>query len=75
MLALGRLASRAAWSCASTGPGGSRSAPLMGLLPRAARRSKRLGAVLLYVGLALALAASVLYVRDGRRQVRAAQRG
>ena len=30
-----------------------------------------LGEVLLYVGLALALAASVLYVRSGLRQLRA----
>ncbi len=49
----------------STGRGGSRSAPLMGAFFFAMVGLEALGEVLLYVGLALALAASALYVRDG----------
>ncbi len=47
-------------------PGRLSVAPLMGAFFFAMVGLEGLGAVLLYVGLALALAASVLYVRDGR---------
>lgn len=47
-------------------PGRLSVAPLMGAFFFAMVGLEGLGAVLLYVGLALALAASALYVRDGR---------
>ncbi len=47
-------------------PGRLSVAPLMGAFFFAMIGLEGLGTVLLYVGLALALAASVLYVRDGR---------
>jgi cardiolipin synthase (CMP-forming) len=50
-------------------PGRISVAPLMGGFFFAMVGLETLGAVLLYIGLALALTASVLYVRDGRRQL------
>jgi cardiolipin synthase len=53
-------------------PGRLAVAPVMGALFFAMVGLPRLGEVLLYLGLALALLASALYVRDGLRQVRSA---
>ncbi len=52
-------------------PGRLAVAPVMGSLFFAMTGLRSLGDGLLYVGLALALAASGLYVRSGRRQLRA----
>ena len=75
MLALGRYGLARGVELRINWPGRLSVAPLMGAFFFALVGLEGLGAVLLYVGLVLALAASVLYVRDGRRQVRAAGRG
>jgi phosphatidylglycerophosphate synthase len=71
MLALGRYGLARGVELRINWPGRLSVAPLMGAFFFAMVGLEGLGAVLLYVGLALALAASVLYVRDGRRQARA----
>jgi phosphatidylglycerophosphate synthase len=75
MLALGRYGLARGVELRINWPGRLSVAPLMGAFFFAMLGLEGFGAVLLYVGLALALAASVLYVRAGRRQARAAQRG
>ena len=65
MLALGRYALKRGVELRINWPGRLSVAPLMGAFFFAMVGLEELGAVLLYVGLALALAASALYVRDG----------
>ena len=55
-------------------PGRLAVAPVLGSMFFAMAGLEGLGEVLLYVGLALALTATVLYVRDGTRRLRAAER-
>jgi cardiolipin synthase (CMP-forming) len=69
MLALGRYGLARGVELRINWPGRLSVAPLMGAFFFAMIGLEGLGAILLYVGLALALTASVLYVRDGRRQV------
>jgi CDP-diacylglycerol--glycerol-3-phosphate 3-phosphatidyltransferase len=75
MLALGRYGLAHGVELRINWPGRLSVAPLMGAFFFAMLGLEGFGAVLLYIGLALALAASVLYVRDGQRQARASQRG
>jgi CDP-diacylglycerol--glycerol-3-phosphate 3-phosphatidyltransferase len=75
MLALGRYGLARGVELRINWPGRLSVAPLMGAFFFAMVGLEGLGAVLLYIGLAFALAASALYVRDGRRQARAAQHG
>ena len=65
---------RAGWSCASTGRGGSAVGPVMGSFFFAMVGLQTVGEVLLYIGLALALMATVLYARSGRQLQRATAR-
>ncbi len=74
MLALGRYGLARGVELRINWPGRLSVAPLMGAFFFAMIGLEGLGAVLLYVGLALALAASALYVREGRRAVRAGRR-
>jgi CDP-diacylglycerol--glycerol-3-phosphate 3-phosphatidyltransferase len=69
MLALGRYALARGVELRINWPGRLSVAPLMGAFFFAMVGLEGFGAVLLYIGLVLSLAATVLYVRDGRRQV------
>jgi phosphatidylglycerophosphate synthase len=69
MLVLGRYGLSRGVELRINWPGRLSVAPLMGAFFFAMVGLEGLGAVLLYVGLVLALVASVLYVRDGRRQM------
>lgn len=71
MLALGRYGLAHGVELRINWPGRLSVAPVMGAFFFAMIGLEGLGEVLLYVGLALALTATVLYLRDGRRQVRA----
>jgi cardiolipin synthase len=73
MLALGRYGLARGVELRINWPGRLSVAPLMGAFFFAMVGLEGLGTVLLYVGLALALGASVLYVRDGRTQARRAR--
>jgi cardiolipin synthase (CMP-forming) len=70
MLLLGRYGQTRGVELRINWPGRISVAPLMGALFFAMVGLEALGAILLYVGLALALAASALYVRDGLAQLR-----
>ncbi|HEY3828944.1 MAG TPA: CDP-alcohol phosphatidyltransferase family protein [Solirubrobacteraceae bacterium] len=70
MLALGRYGLARGVELRINWPGRLSVAPLMGAFFFAMVGLEAFGAVLLYIGLALALAATVLYVRDGARQAR-----
>jgi cardiolipin synthase len=69
MLALGRYGLARGVELRINWPGRLSVAPLMSAFFFALVGLEALAAVLLYSGLALALVASALYVRDGRRQV------
>jgi CDP-diacylglycerol--glycerol-3-phosphate 3-phosphatidyltransferase len=71
MLALGRYGMTRGVELRINWPGRLAVAPVMGALFFAIAGLETLGEVLLYVGLALALLASGLYVRSGLQQVRA----
>jgi cardiolipin synthase (CMP-forming) len=70
MLALVRFGMRRGIDLRINWPGRLAVAPVLGSLFAAMVSLHTLALVLLYVGLALALAATVLYVRDGLRQLR-----
>jgi cardiolipin synthase len=72
MLLLGRAALARGVELRINWPGRLAVAPVMGGLFFPMTGLGGLGEVLLYVGLALALTATALYVRDGRRALRAA---
>ena len=75
MLALGRYGLARGVELRINWPGRLAVAPVMGAFFFAMVGLGRLGEVLLYIGLALALVATVLYVRDGgSRQLRASAR-
>jgi cardiolipin synthase (CMP-forming) len=69
MLALGRYGLSRGVELRVNWPGRLSVAPLMGGIFFALAGLEEFGAVLFYVGLALSLTATALYVRDGRRQV------
>ena len=69
MLALGELALRRGVELRINWPGRLAVAPVMGSFFFAMAGLQTLGRVLLYVGLALALLASLLYVRSGLRML------
>ncbi len=69
MLVLGRYGLSRGLELRINWPGRLSVAPLMGAFFFAMVGLEGLGAILLYIGLALALAATVLYVRDGARQL------
>jgi cardiolipin synthase (CMP-forming) len=71
MLALGRYGMTRGVELRINWPGRLAVAPVMGALFFAIAGLETLGEVLLYVGLALALLASGLYVRSGLQQLRA----
>jgi cardiolipin synthase (CMP-forming) len=71
MVALGRYGLKRGVELRINWPGRISVAPLMGALFFAMTGLGTLAEVLLYVGLALALVASALYVRSGRAQLRA----
>jgi cardiolipin synthase len=71
MVALGRHGLKRGVELRINWPGRISVAPLMGALFFAMAGLGGLAEVLLYVGLALALVASALYVRSGRDQLRA----
>lgn len=71
MLALGRYALARGLELRINWPGRLAVAPVMGALFFPMTGLGGLGEVLLYVGLALALTATALYLRDGRRALRA----
>jgi cardiolipin synthase (CMP-forming) len=71
MLVLGRYAQKRGVELRINWPGRLAVAPVMGGLFFPMAGLPKLGEVLLYVGLGLALAATALYIRDGRRQLRA----
>jgi cardiolipin synthase (CMP-forming) len=73
MLALGRYGLARGVELRINWPGRLSVAPLMGAFFFAMVGLEGLGAALLYVGLCLALLATVLYVRDGARQARSAR--
>jgi cardiolipin synthase (CMP-forming) len=73
MLALGRYGMRRGVELRINWPGRLAVAPVMGALFFALCGLETLGEVLLYLGLALALAATWLYVRSGLQQLRATQ--
>ncbi len=75
MVALGRYGLRRGVELRINWPGRISVAPLMGALFFAMVGLGGLAEVLLYVGLALALMASALYVRSGRAQLRARANG
>ncbi len=75
MLALGRYGLSRGVELRINWPGRLAVAPVMGALFFPMAGLVRLGEVLLYIGLALAITATVLYVRDGRRQLREAVPG
>jgi CDP-diacylglycerol--glycerol-3-phosphate 3-phosphatidyltransferase len=70
MLALGRYAQTHGVELRINWPGRIGVAPVMGSFFFAMAGLRTLGEVLLYVGLALALTATVLYARSGLRQLR-----
>jgi cardiolipin synthase len=70
MLALGRYGLARGVELRINWPGRLSVAPIMGAFFFSMVGLEALGEVLLYVGLALALAASALYVRDGAQQIR-----
>jgi cardiolipin synthase len=70
MLALGRYGLRHGVELRINWPGRISVAPVMGALFFPMTGLKTLGEVLLYIGLGLALIATALYARDGRRQLR-----
>jgi len=72
MLALGRYGLSRGVALRINWPGRLAVVPVMGALFFAIAGLEGLGEVLLYVGLALALLASGMYVRSGLRQLRAA---
>ncbi len=74
MVALGRYALKRGVELRINWPGRVSVAPLMGALFFAMTGLGGFAEVLLYAGLALALAASVLYVRAGRAQIGQLQR-
>jgi cardiolipin synthase len=74
MLALGRYAQTHNVELRINWPGRIGVAPVMGSFFFAMAGLQTLGEVLLYVGLALTLTASVLYARAGRAQLRARSR-
>ena len=71
MLALGRYAMRRGVELRINWPGRLAVAPVMGSFFFAMAGLEGVGEVMLYVGLALALLATVLYVRSGLRELRA----
>lgn len=71
MLALGRYGQTHGVELRINWPGRLSVAPVMGAFFFAMVGLAMLGAILLYIGLALALGASALYVRDGAAQLRA----
>ena len=71
MLALGRFGLARGVELRINWPGRLAVAPVMGAFFFALVGLRTLGEVLLYVGLALALVATGLYLRDGRRGLRA----
>lgn len=71
MVALGRYGLKRGVDLRINWPGRVSVAPLMGALFFAMTGLGRFAEVLLYIGLALALVASALYVRSGRDQLRA----
>ena len=71
MLALGRYGLRRGVEMRINWPGRLAVAPVMGGLFFPLCGLRTLGEILLYAGLALALVATALYVRDGRRALRA----
>jgi cardiolipin synthase len=75
MLVLGRYGLARGVELRINWPGRLSVAPLMGAFFFAMVGLEGFGSVLLYIGLALALGATVLYVRDGARQARAAKGG
>ena len=75
MLVLGRYGQRRGVELRINWPGRLAVAPVMGGLFFPMVGLQTLGEVLLYIGLGLALAATALYIRDGRRQLRNASRG
>jgi cardiolipin synthase (CMP-forming) len=70
MLALGRYGQRRGVELRINWPGRISVAPIMGAFFFAMVGLEAVGAVLLYAGVALALIASALYVRDGLAQLR-----
>ncbi len=74
MVALARYGIRHGAELRINWPGRLAVAPVMGSFFFAMAGLPRLGEVLLYAGLALALAASALYVRDGLAQLHATDR-
>jgi cardiolipin synthase (CMP-forming) len=72
MLVLGRYGLRHGVDLRINWPGRLAVAPVMGSFFFAMAGLEGAGEVMLYVGLALALAASALYLRDGLREIRAA---
>jgi cardiolipin synthase (CMP-forming) len=70
MLVLGRYGLSRGVELRINWPGRLAVAPLMGALFFALTGLRTLAEVLLYIGLALALLATGLYVRDGRRDLR-----
>jgi cardiolipin synthase len=75
MIALARYALAHGIELEINWPGRLAVAPVMGALFFAMAGVGGLAEVLLYVGLALAIAASVMYVQTGRRRLRAAREG
>jgi len=75
MLAIGRFGLSRGVELRINWPGRLAVAPVMGSFFFAMTGLHTLGEVLLYVGLALALTASALYVRTGLRQLRSEPRG
>jgi CDP-diacylglycerol--glycerol-3-phosphate 3-phosphatidyltransferase len=71
MLALGRYALSRSVELRINWPGRLAVAPVMGSFFFAMAGLQDFGEVLLYIGLAMALCATVLYARSGRRQLRA----
>jgi cardiolipin synthase (CMP-forming) len=74
MLALGRYGLRRGIELRINWPGRLAVAPVMGAFFFAMVSWRTVGEVLLYIGLALALIATGLYVRDGRRGLHALER-
>jgi len=70
MLLLGRYAQKQGVELRVNWPGRLAVAPVLAGLFFPMAGLPKLGEVLLYVGLALALVATALYIRDGRRQLR-----
>jgi cardiolipin synthase (CMP-forming) len=75
MLALGRYAQTHGVEISVNWPGRLGVGPLMGAFFFAMAGLETLGAGLLYIGLALALSATVLYARTGLRQLRLLSQG